>query len=450
MPPEAHQLKRVAAGGGHSLFLDWDGQVWGCGSNKHGQVGCGLTGSPGQGVPDPRLKMPTLVPFEGSSPVRVKFIDAGPQASAAVSEDGSCFVWGDTVEGQLAVPAGANDPLFHHFSAVMRTWCQATPARVGALTGAASISLGGMCQLVKGAGHMLIGTQAGEARSVGLNRSGQLGRETVQLDYGNISPRSPKNRSSKAAVDPEAIQVFNQQANPGVVGLPRDAFIAAVSAGGEHSAFVVSDGRLYLCGDGGHSQVGVAQADETWHPVQVDLAEDVVEVSCGVHHSVAITKSGACYVWGDYSSSADHSEPHNIGIQVAMAGSASFISPSPLPVAVPDLKISESPLDQMDLDGDGQITQDEMVAFFKGSTSTHAPQPGDDDFDQLHPEYMQYIISELDTKLRPRDAAWVIAKLLGSTPPKPSGSNFDDLLRKLEEAEGQVHQVTSHLTQVTN
>ena len=35
-------VRSVALGDSHSLFLDEDGGVWGCGENKEGQLGCEL------------------------------------------------------------------------------------------------------------------------------------------------------------------------------------------------------------------------------------------------------------------------------------------------------------------------------------------------------------------------------------------------------------------------
>ena len=84
------RIKRAAAGGYHTVFLAFDGSVWSAGCNDHGQLGQGEIG--------------TAFPVPGKVDMtdRVKFIDAGPQCSAAITEAGGLFAWGDPVEGQTS------------------------------------------------------------------------------------------------------------------------------------------------------------------------------------------------------------------------------------------------------------------------------------------------------------------------------------------------------------
>ena len=77
---------------------------------------------------------------------------------------------------------------------------------------AATIAMGGSIRLTKGAGQTIFRTQGGGVLTAGLNRKGQLGRQTEGLDYGGVSPRSPK--STQAAPPSEALRVFDQQAEP--------------------------------------------------------------------------------------------------------------------------------------------------------------------------------------------------------------------------------------------
>lgn len=226
IPPEAGKLKRVSAGALHSLFLGRDGQVWSCGSNKHGQLGCGLEEPQiGQGGIHSLVKIPVKVDFKESgvnlASLRIRYIDCGPHSSAAIDEAGHVFTWGDTVEGQLGHPRPAEaDPLFHHFSSVMRKWCQSKPCVLQAFEGKdiATISMGGSLRLTKAAGHLIAVSQGGQCCSAGFNRSGQLARETCFINYGSVSPRSPRNTS---VASPEAIEAFDQQAVPTLVeGLP--------------------------------------------------------------------------------------------------------------------------------------------------------------------------------------------------------------------------------------
>ena len=299
-------LKRVAAGGSHSLFLTRKGFLYGCGQNVFGQVGCDAAMVTGA---DRLVKQPSPISFgDGEQDVRIRYCVAASHASGAVSVEGTFYTWGDCVEGQLAHPRGDEDPTFHHFSATMRTALVTAPRAVEGASGLGShLALGGGKRLTKGAGHGLYLTREGGLWSAGLNRHGQLGRETAPVDYGCVSPRSSKGSAggNKASQSDEVASVYDTQATPTAIdgAAHGGEAISTMAAGGEHTAYVTQSGRLFLCGDGSHSQIGARQPEGESVAVPVVLPGAVVEVACGTAHTVAVTQSGECFVWGDFTSS---------------------------------------------------------------------------------------------------------------------------------------------------
>jgi alpha-tubulin suppressor-like RCC1 family protein len=71
----------------------------------------------------------------------------------------------------------------------------------------------------------------------------------------------------------------------------------AVSAGGEHSCALRSDGTLLCWGANNKGQLADGLGDEQGEPVEVDGT--FVSVSAGRAHTCAITHGGALYCWGD-------------------------------------------------------------------------------------------------------------------------------------------------------
>ncbi|KAF0712239.1 Aste57867_4888 [Aphanomyces stellatus] len=90
---------------------------------------------------------------------------------------------------------------------------------------------------------------------------------------------------------PRCIEAFRQN-NIDVIKL---------SLGTTHSAAVDASGRVYVWGQGEKGELGLGETIKEVHePTLVDLLQevDIVDISCGVHHTAAIDKEGRMYIWG--------------------------------------------------------------------------------------------------------------------------------------------------------
>ncbi|KAJ0682405.1 putative regulator of chromosome condensation 1/beta-lactamase-inhibitor protein II [Helianthus annuus] len=84
---------QIASGGYHSLALTDEGRVLSWGYGGHGQLGHFST----QNQP-----VPTVI--ESIASEKVVYIACGGSSSAAVTDDGKLYMWGNAKDGQLGVP----------------------------------------------------------------------------------------------------------------------------------------------------------------------------------------------------------------------------------------------------------------------------------------------------------------------------------------------------------
>ena len=92
----------------------------------------------------------------------------------------------------------------------------------------------------------------------------------------------------------------DNQSTPVEVSLPEAVSAVAVSAGGEHSLALGSDGSVYAWGLNLDGQLGDGSGIDQYLPVKVASPAGVsfVSISAGREHSLAIGDDGRIYAWG--------------------------------------------------------------------------------------------------------------------------------------------------------
>nr|XP_023990702.1 X-linked retinitis pigmentosa GTPase regulator-like isoform X2 [Salvelinus alpinus] len=216
------------------------GRVYGAGSNQEGQLGLGHC--------DDTNTFHLLHPFSDHAPI--KMLAAGCNTSAALTEDGRLFMWGDNSVGQigLGTESYASEP---------------RDVMVGQPVAWVSC----------GYHHSAFVTVDGDLYTFGESGSGRLGVFPDQLTNHRVPQRV------------ESIQ------DP----------VIQVSCGGEHTVALTKD-NVYAFGRGQHGQLGHGTfLFEVPLPKALDHFRNgrVSHVTCGENHTAVITDSGILYTFGD-------------------------------------------------------------------------------------------------------------------------------------------------------
>ncbi len=79
--------------------------------------------------------------------------------------------------------------------------------------------------------------------------------------------------------------------------------LTAVTAGGEHSCALASNGKAYCWGRGSTGQLGNGVTSDARRPVAVDTSgvlngKTLVAIDAGTNHTCAVASTGAAYCWG--------------------------------------------------------------------------------------------------------------------------------------------------------
>ncbi|MCH5324200.1 MAG: hypothetical protein J1E39_03200 [Eubacterium sp.] len=278
---EGVKVKQVSLGETHSAAITTDGSLYMWGDNYHGQLGNGTN-------------------EDSSVPIKimdnVAFVSLGYYHSAAITTDGSLYMWGYNYSGQLG--NGTTEDCY-------------TPIKI--MDNVASVSLGDE--------HSAVITIDGSLYTCGQNLGGALGNGTIEGSYIPIKIMDDvttvslgENYSSAITTDGSlymwGVNWYGQLGN----GTTEDGYIpakimdnvTAVSLKYESGAAITTDGSLYMWGQNDYGQLGNGKSGgnyfeydesiDSYTPIKI--MDNVVSVSLGNAHSAAITTDGDLYMWG--------------------------------------------------------------------------------------------------------------------------------------------------------
>ena len=268
--PKDFTYVQVSAGTDHSLALGSDGYAYAWGYNSNGQLGNSSSGYTANPVPV-RVRDPAN-PTDSSKGLKAAQVRAGYNHSLAVGSDGNAYAWGDNSNGQLG------DGTYTTRYAPVRV---KTPDR----NTYPDLPSDFTYLQVAGSNHSLAVGSDGNVYAWGDNYDGQLGNNTTGNSSVPVRVRNPAkpNDTSK--------------------GLQA----AQVSAGGDHSLAVGSDGYAYAWGINNWGQIGNNSSYNSSVPVHVrdpasprDASKGLkaAQISVGYDYSLAVGSNGYAYAWG--------------------------------------------------------------------------------------------------------------------------------------------------------
>lgn len=205
----------------------------------------------------------STTPIQATALANVIAVAGGSLHSLAALSDGSVWAWGSNEAGQVGpgIPVGT-------YSSTN------TPVQVTGLPGS------------------VIAVAAGEYHSLALTASGLVYAWGGDW-YGELGPVG------------FPIAAGYTQTPIQVTGLPAD--IVAISAGGENSLALASDGSVWAWGADGAGQLGSNVSTMcgpyacSATPLQVPGLSGVTAIASGGGFNLALTQSGSVYAWGDNS-----------------------------------------------------------------------------------------------------------------------------------------------------
>ncbi len=319
--PNLARIIEISAGrsGEHSLAVDVNGYAYAWGRNQEGQCGVGLSGS-GFKELDPNQVLRGEQPFDPNRPSVylncIIAVSAGEWHSMALERydpsdpnlQGRVYTWGD------------NDFVLNNGSGVLGI-------------GAADDSNTPVCVLrgeqdYNEPNHIylkdIVAISAGWDHSMALeeddpwdpNLNGRVYTwgNNSQWWAGWFGERSEGGRLGDGSTDSNdtPVLVVSGEQGPCDPNSPLE-HITAISAGEGHSMALDANGYVYCWGDNQRGQLGDGTNDQSLVPVRVvgqdrnrngihdaneGYLENIVAISAGYWHSLAIDANGVVWVWG--------------------------------------------------------------------------------------------------------------------------------------------------------
>jgi alpha-tubulin suppressor-like RCC1 family protein len=249
----------VWGGARGTIVLKSDGTVWTWGSNGSGKLGIGETNTV-------RMDLPVEVHGAGNSSFlnSVKAVMGCEMHNVALKSDGTVWTWGMNAFGQLG------NGTTNNASTPVQAGLGATPPLTSV------VKLGGRPYFT------LAVKSNGTVWAWGMNRYGQMGNGTVNPLGG-----------------PQVtVPVLVSNSFPGgPINNPLQ-----VTCGYQFGAALATNGTVWTWGGGTHGELGQGvSTNSNYYPAQVPGLTNIISISAGWFHILALKADGTVWSWGNNS-----------------------------------------------------------------------------------------------------------------------------------------------------
>jgi alpha-tubulin suppressor-like RCC1 family protein len=244
----------IDAGGHHSMAIDKNGCLWAWGNNGSGRLGNADAG----------LKASKPVPVNTTNGdgqlSSIISVDGGFSHTIALLENGNVMAWGNNNMKQLG-----NDSIVQSsFLPIYVNGPDEKPIMSDVIAVAA------------GKHHSVVLCSDGSVWTWGTNTHGQLGNKTP-LNYSQSRP----------------VRVINSD-DTGFL-----SEIVAISSGAYHTLALHKNGTILAWGSNESGQLGLgSDAIHHQNPMPINELTDITHISAGEYHSLARKSNGTVWAWG--------------------------------------------------------------------------------------------------------------------------------------------------------
>lgn len=187
------------------------------------------------------INVPQKIAFFEQEGLKVDYISCGGCHSAAVTNDGTLYMWGETHWGQLGLPK--------EFEAAH----ESLPVKCPLLEGVEDESI---VKISCGGTHTAALTNLGRVYVWGRGDSGQLG-------IGSAWLKDTDDEGLLGVSRPHLLEGFNGEK------------VVQVACGAFHSAAVTEQGHVYIWGKEDYGMLGVGQTSDQQTPKRVEFFDDI-------------------------------------------------------------------------------------------------------------------------------------------------------------------------------
>ncbi len=256
---------------------------------------------------------------------KIHKVSSGYFHHATLNNDGTLFMWGYNVDGQLGIGRAtfSDDSLFYDGTSDNPNYLN-TDNPIKIMDNIIDVSLGGS--------HSAAVTENGDLYTWGSNSWGELGNGTTEACFSPTlimkkaaSVNCYNCRSAAITIDGELyiwgpndynmlnLDKYTPPTDSPVVVDDANTYngdgdwyssvpikimdnVASVCLNIRNIAVITTDGELYMWGDNYYGQLGNYNGDETSVPQKI--MDNVTSVSLGDRNVAAVTNEGVMYVWG--------------------------------------------------------------------------------------------------------------------------------------------------------
>jgi len=289
---------------GHTIALKADGTVWAWGDNNSGQLGvttteiCEIYVGIGRTVGSSYSLFCSTTPVQVNTLTDITAIAAGQFHTLALKTYGTVWTWGDNKYGQLGAittgPCGYDDDYFD---------CSPTPVPVRSKVTATFNVSGTVSGLT---GTLVLQNNGGDDLIIMENGPFTFATELEDLALYDIEILTQPDGQTCEIISSNSERINATDITDISIICPYPFTEAVDIAAGEyHSIALKTDGTVWAWGNNGAGQLGVKTVEKcaglycSSTPVEVSILTDVVAVTAGDSHSIALKGDGTVWAWGE-------------------------------------------------------------------------------------------------------------------------------------------------------